>query len=178
MPTIHIPNNMYPAMDGVSLFTESEKSFIQSVFPVGLIPTASPIAVAVPEAGEHLKLPSHEKICGNPIRRNGIKGTASNPRSRNHRLYCIRLDRLFLNICLAIKRIPMIPLINTLHIKKRIIKLATLIASFLVPLGKKGAESIYFCFRQSVIFYICRQHRSDITVIITFQKRIAFLLPS
>ena len=55
MPTIHIPNNMYPAMDGVSLFTESEKSFIQSVFPVGLIPTASPIAVAVPEAGEHLK---------------------------------------------------------------------------------------------------------------------------
>ena len=36
---------------------------------IGLIPTASPIAVAVPEAGEHLKLPSHEKICGNPIRR-------------------------------------------------------------------------------------------------------------
>ena len=27
--------NMYPAMDGVSLFTESAKSFIQSVFPVG-----------------------------------------------------------------------------------------------------------------------------------------------
>ena len=35
MPTIHIPNNMYPAMDGVSLFTESAKSFIQSVFPTG-----------------------------------------------------------------------------------------------------------------------------------------------
>ena len=129
IPTIHIPNNMYPVMDGVSLFTESAKLFIQSVFPAGLIPTASPIAVAVSEE-ELLKLPSHEKICGNPMRRNGIKGTASNPRSRNHRLYCIRLDRLFLNIRLAIKRIPMIPLINTLHIKKRIIKLATLISSF------------------------------------------------
>ena len=130
MPTIHIPNNMYPAMDGVSLFTESAKSFIQSVFPVRLIPAASPIVIAVPEAGEFLKLPSHEKICGNPMRRNGIKGTTNNPSSRNHRLYCIRLDRLFLNIRLAIKRIPMIPLINTLHIKKRIIKSATLIASF------------------------------------------------
>ena len=30
--------------------------------------------IAVPEAGEFLKLPSHEKICGNPMRRNGIKG--------------------------------------------------------------------------------------------------------
>ena len=98
----------------------------------GLMPSlgAEGLAAAVPEAGELLKLPSHEKICGNPMRRNGIKGTASDPRSRNHRLYCIRLDRLFLNIRLAIKRIPMIPLINTLHIKKRIIKLATLISSF------------------------------------------------
>lgn len=58
------------------------------------------------------------------------KGTTNNPSSRNHRLYCIQLERLFLNIRLAIKRIPMIPLINTLHIKKRIIKSATLIASF------------------------------------------------
>ncbi len=116
-------------------------------FPSELILTTSPIAVAVSESGELLKLPSHEKICGNPIRRSGIKGTANNLRSRNHRLYCIRLDRLFLNIRLAIKRIPMIPLINTLHIKKRIIKLATLISSFLVLLRKKGAEGVYFCFR-------------------------------
>ncbi len=62
MPTIHIPNNMYLAMDGVSLFTESAKSFIQSVFAVGLIPTASPIVVVVPEAGELLNVPSYEKI--------------------------------------------------------------------------------------------------------------------
>ena len=130
IPTIHIPNNMYPAMDGASLFTERVKSFIQFTFPVGAVPMVSPIVVPVLEDGELLRLPSHEKICGNPMRRNGIKGTASNPRSRNHRLYCIRLDRLFLNIRLAIKRIPMIPLINTLHIKKRIIKSATLIPSF------------------------------------------------
>ena len=78
-------------MDGVSLFTERVKSFIQFVFPVV---------------------------------------TAKSPSSRNHRLYCIRLDRLFLNIRLTIKRILVILLINTLHRKKRIIKLAALIASF------------------------------------------------
>ena len=130
IPTIHIPNNRYPVMDGVSLFTERAKSFIQSAFPAGLIPADSSIAVPAPEAGELLKYLSHEKMCKNPIRRNGIKGTANNPRSRNHRLYCIRLERLFLNIRLAVTRIPMIPLINILHMKKRIIKSATLIASF------------------------------------------------
>lgn len=130
IPAIHIPNNMYPTMGGALLFTEMVKSFIQSAFLAGLVPVASPIAVPVWEAGEVLRLPSQEKICGNPMRRNGIKGTASNKSSRNHRLYCIRPERLFLNILLAIKRIPMIPQINTLHRKKRIIKSATLIASF------------------------------------------------
>ena len=130
MPTSHIPNSMYPMLDGVSLFTERAKSFIQPAFPAGLIPAASPMAVLVPEVGELFRLLSHERICGNPIKRNGIKGTTNNPSSRNHKLYCIRLDRLPLNIRLAIKRIPMIPLINTLHIKKRIIKSAMLITSF------------------------------------------------
>ena len=102
MPTSHIPNSMYPMLDGVSLFTERAKSFIQSAFPAGLIPTASPMAVLVPEVGELFRLLSHERICGNPIKRNGIKGTTNNPSSRNHRLYCIRLDRLPLNIRLAI----------------------------------------------------------------------------
>ena len=45
MPTIHIPNNMYPAMDGTSLFTERVKSFIQSAFSVGAIPTVSSVVV-------------------------------------------------------------------------------------------------------------------------------------
>lgn len=147
MPTIHIPNNMHPIMDGVSLCTESVKSFIQCVFTFRLVLKDSSIAVLVPETGEFLRLQIHNKICANPIRRNGIKGTANNPSSKNHRLYCIRLDRLFWNIRLAIKRIPMIPLINTLHIKKRIIKLAMFITSFFGSFRKKGAESIYFCFR-------------------------------
>ena len=127
---MRVANNMYAAMDGGAKFSERVKSFIQSAFPVGLIPTASPIAIPMPEAADLLRLPNHEKICGNPIRRTGIKGTVNNPSSRNHRLYCIRLERLFLNIRLAIKRIPIIPLINILHIKKSIIKSATLIAPF------------------------------------------------
>ena len=130
IPTIHIPNSMYPAMDGVSLFTERVKLFIQFVFPVVTASAVPVILVPAPEEGELLRLPSQEKICGRPMKRNGINGTAKSPSSRNHRLYCIRLDRLFLNIRLTSKRIPMIPLINTLHRKKRIIKLATLIASF------------------------------------------------
>ena len=130
IPTIHIPNSMYPAMGGVSLFIERVKSFIQFVFPVVTASAVPAILVPALEEGELLRLPSQEKICGRPMKRNGINGTAKSPSNRNHRLYCIRLDRLFLNIRLTIKRIPMIPLINTLHMKKRIIKLATLIASF------------------------------------------------
>ena len=130
---------MYPAMDGVPLFTERVKSFIQFTFPVRFVPAASPITVPVLEKTEFFTLSSQEKICKNPIRRNGTKGTANNPSSRNHRLYCIRLDRMFLNNCLAMKRIPMIPLINTLHIKKRITKLAMLIVSLFWIFGKKMA---------------------------------------
>ncbi len=130
IPTIHTHNNMYPTMDGVSLFTERAKPFIQFAFPVGLVPAASLIVDPMPDAGELLKYLSHKKICKNPIRRNGIKGTINNISSRNHRLYCIRLERLLLNIRLAIKRIPMIPPTNRLHMKKRIIKLDTLVVSF------------------------------------------------
>ena len=117
-------------MDGAALFTERVKLFIQLVFPVGLVPTASVIEVPVLETGKFFKYPSREKICGNPIGENGIKGTANNPSSKNQRLYCIRLERLFLNIFLSNNKIPTIPLINMLHTKKRIIKFPTLIASF------------------------------------------------
>ncbi len=34
----------------------------------------------------------------------------------------------------------------------------------------------YFRFRQPVIFYVRRQHGGDIAIIITFQKRMAFLV--
>ena len=132
MPAIHITNNINPAMDGAVLFTESVKSFIQLVFMAGLVPTVSVIEVPVLETGKLFKYPSKEKICGNPIGENGIKGTANNPSSKNHRLYCIRLERTLLKMFLSINNIPTIPLINMLHIKKRIIKFPTLIASFLV----------------------------------------------
>ena len=79
------------------------------------------------------------------------------------------------NSRLIIKSIPMIPLINTLQIAKRTIKSATLIASFLLPFGKEGAQIINLCFRELIIFYICRQHGSDISVIVPFQKSITFL---
>ena len=57
-----IPNNMYTAMDGVSLFTERVKSFIQFVFPVVTASTVPAILVPAPEEGELLRLPSQEKI--------------------------------------------------------------------------------------------------------------------
>ena len=42
----------------------------------------SPIVVPVLEDGELLRLPSHEKICGNPMRRNGIKGNCQQPKEQ------------------------------------------------------------------------------------------------
>ena len=109
------------------------------------------------------------------MRRNGIKGNVSNPRSRNHRLYCIRLERLSLNIRLAIKRIPMIPLINTLHIKKRIIKSATFNCLLFLTSLKEGSGGYLFLFQTVCHFLYSRQHGSDIPVIVSFQKRVAFL---
>lgn len=127
IPVIHMPAKRYPAMDGALLFTESAKSFIQlEVVEV----TAVVAVVIVPEEDEIQGLVSQGKNCGKPMKRNGIKGTAKSPSSRNHRLYCIRLDRLFLKSRLRSKRMPMIPLINILHRKKRIIKAVTLMVSF------------------------------------------------
>ena len=114
-------------MDGALLFTESAKSFIQlEVVEV----TAVVAVVIVPEEDELQGLVSQEKNCGKPMKRNGIKGTAKSPSSRNHRLYCIRLDRLFLNSRLRSRRMPMIPLSNILHRKKCITKAVTLMVSF------------------------------------------------
>ena len=79
IPTIHIPNSMYPAMDGVSLFTERVKSFIQFVFPIVNASAVPAILVPASEEGELLRLPSQEKICGRPMKRNGINGTAKSP---------------------------------------------------------------------------------------------------
>ena len=67
IPTIHIPNSMYPAMGGVSLFIERVKSFIQFVFPVVTASAVPAILVPALEEGELLRLPSQEKICGRPV---------------------------------------------------------------------------------------------------------------
>jgi hypothetical protein len=130
IPIIHIPHKINPVTDGVSLLTDIVKSFIQFETSIVFVLAISPMVAFSFEVEDVLRFPSHKNICGNPIGRNGIKGTINSPSKNNHRLYCIRLDRLSLNILLAIKRTPMIPLIKTLHIKKRIIKLATSIASF------------------------------------------------
>ena len=122
IPTIQIPDKMYPTVDDVLMFTERAKSFIQFESMDGFTLMAPLIAVLVLEV--------EDMTWENPIRRSGIKGTANSPSNRNQRLYCIRLDRLFLNIRLAISRIPMIPLISTLHRKKRIIKSAMSVLSF------------------------------------------------
>ena len=162
-------------MEGALLLTESAKSFIQSVFPFKFVYLASSVAISTLVAGELFKTLIHDKIFRTPRGRIGRNGTANKPSSRNQRLYCIRLDRLCFNSRLIIKSIPMIPLINTLQIAKRTIKSAKLIASFLLPFGKEGAQIINLCFRELIIFYICRQHGSDISVIVPFQKSITFL---
>lgn len=123
-------------MDGALLLTESAKSFIQLEFVEVTVVVA---VVIVPEEEEIQGLVSQEKICGKPMKRNGIKGTAKSPSSRNHRLYCIRLDRLFFKSRLRSRRMIIIPLINILHRKKCIIKAVTLMVSFFWPPGKKGA---------------------------------------
>lgn len=79
-------------------------------------------SIPVLKKGKLCKLSNQVKSFGNLVRRKGTKGTANNPSSRNHRLYCIRLDRMFLKIFLTIRRRTMIPLINKFDMKKRIIK--------------------------------------------------------
>ena len=122
IPVIQIPRDMYPAMDGVQFCTDTVKSFIQFTFPVRFVPSAWLILIPALEKGKLRKLSNQEESFSNLIRRKGTKGTANNPSSRNHRLYCIRPDRLFLNIFLTIRRRTTIPLINMFDRKKRIIK--------------------------------------------------------
>ena len=123
-------------MDGALLLTESAKSFIQLEFVEVTVVVA---VVIVPEEEEIQGSVSQKKICGKPMKRNGIKGTAKSPSNRSHRLYCIRLDRQFWNSRLRSRRMPMIPLVNILHMKKCIIKAVTLMVSFFWLPGKKGA---------------------------------------
>ena len=136
IPANHIPATMYPVIGGVLLLTESAKSFIQLEFRDVMAWT---VLVSGTGEGEFQRPVSRKKICGKPMKRNGIKGTAKSPSNRSHRLYCIRLDRQFWNSRLRSRRMPMIPLVNILHMKKCIIKAVTLMVSFFWLPGKKGA---------------------------------------
>lgn len=60
----------------------------------------------------------------------GKNGTVKSPSNRNHKLYCIRLDRQFFKICFISKRILMMPQNNMLQIRKRIMKSDILFSSF------------------------------------------------
>ena len=62
-----------------------------------------------------------------------------------------------------------------LQIKKRIVKSTISILSFSGIFGEKGTETVYLCFRKSVILDIGRQHGGNIAVIKAFQKSIARL---
>ena len=91
MPIIHIPNKISPTIEGVSLLTDSAKSFIcfaaSDIFQLSVVF----VILSMFDDAVFLNVPSHEKICQNPTGRKGINGTARSPSSRNHRLNCIRL---------------------------------------------------------------------------------------
>ena len=83
-----------------------------------------------------------ETLKGRLPGRIGIKGMDNSTSNKNHRLYCIRPVRTFLNSRLAARRIPAAAQIETLQNKKRIMKFAvfiTLISSgyFLEPLERR-----------------------------------------
>lgn len=74
--------NMYPALDGITLLTESAKLFIQFWFSVGLAPVVSPIMVAVLEAGDFSNCSDKISSGGKRMKRNGIKGNCQQPKQQ------------------------------------------------------------------------------------------------
>ena len=129
-------------MDGASLFTERVKSSIRFLLPTILEWEARLILAAALGTGKEVRFFNHRKISHALKRRKGKNGTAKIPISRNHKLYCIRLDKLFLKIRFMSRRMPMMPQISTLQIRKRTIKSAIFFSSFFRFLRKKSAERI------------------------------------
>ena len=71
---------MYLAMDGVLLFTDTVKSFIQFTFPVRFVPSALLISIPALEKEKLRKLSNQGENFSNLIRWKGTKGTANNPK--------------------------------------------------------------------------------------------------
>ncbi len=90
MPISHTAHSISPMMEGVSLLTESAKSFICfAVSDIFMFPADLEIVPAFDDAA-FFSVPSHRKICENGVGRKGINGTVRSPSSRNHKLNCIR----------------------------------------------------------------------------------------
>ncbi len=122
IPISHMPHRKSPTMDGVSLLTDSAKSFICFTVPDKFAVTV--VSVVVPRCDDTVffHVPNQARICENPIGRRGINGTARSPISKNHKLNCSRSVRKFLNTRFAIRNIPIMAQMYILQRKKRIPK--------------------------------------------------------
>ena len=110
---------------------ESVKSFIQFILfskIVSLVVCDTISLFGNSDCGMLLNNANMEK---NFVGFDGTKGINNNINNKNHKLYCIRLVKIFLNNFLTTKRIPMIQLIHKLQMRKRIIKSLILLSSFL-----------------------------------------------
>ena len=86
MPIPHRVNSIRPMAEGVFLLTDILKSFIQPVVLDWLKGAVSFTAVPMWDGDAFLRFLNHEEISKNRIGRTGIKGTANNPSSKNHKL--------------------------------------------------------------------------------------------
>lgn len=117
-------------IEGVSLFMERAKSFIQFWESVIFVYNVCSTAVSVWAVGIKFSFFNHANSSDNLKNRNGKKGTAKSPSSRNYKLYCIRLDKMFFRIRFISRKMPMMLQSSMLQIKKRIIKSAIVFSPF------------------------------------------------
>jgi hypothetical protein len=82
---------------------------------------------------------SQEKRSGNCLLCTGKNGVKSRTSKKYHKLYCIRLVRVFLKIHLDTKKMPIIILITILHNKKWVINSSMRGTSCRIFFGKKRA---------------------------------------
>ena len=127
-PVSHIPHNRSPRMDGVSLLTDSAKSFSCFTAPEIFGSGVPSVITFLLKSTALFHISGHAGAGMNPNGRKGKKGTAKSPSSRYHKLNCIRLVKQILNIRFTVRKKPVIIQIKILHRKKRIPKSAMLIS--------------------------------------------------
>ena len=119
-PSSHIVHKTSPTTDGSLLLTEIAKSLIGVTMPNASAFAVAAVTGSAPDNKPFLNLPNQENSHENPIGQNGRNGIVSNPKNRNHRLNCIRLDKQFLSARFAMKRMPVMAQRSRLSRKKRI----------------------------------------------------------